>query len=120
MEDSSELIDRLRLGIEERLEQMLAEAQRLRRALAALDTDQRADADRQATCDIGGRFVIERHASRAYGDPRDSAAPGATNNAVLGALAAGDPVTAWRVAAATGQAARRSARGSPGSRRAMP
>ena len=96
-----ELIDTFRKQIQDRLDQLLSEAERLRRALAAL----------------GPRKAPPKPAARAAAPPRPAStrarrtqaararrrtAPGATKSRVLAALSASEPMTAGDVAAATG------------------
>lgn len=94
------MIDRIRHDIQQRLEQLLAEAEKLRGALVALDPRERpeppspADAKRR-TAPRGGRSPS---AARA----RAATAPGATKSTVLAALTSGDAMTAGEVATATG------------------
>jgi DNA-binding transcriptional ArsR family regulator len=102
------LIDRIRHDIQERLEQLLAEADKLRRVLAALDPRDRpaptppaAPAARPAR---PARPVQPRPRSPKPASARARTAPGATKTAVLGALADGSAKTAGEVAAATGLA----------------
>ena len=95
------MIDRLRKEIEQRLEQVLNEAAKLRKALAALDPRAQASPPRKAS---------ERPVARAR--PRSQAQaragrrtpPGATKAKVLAALSDGKAMTAGEVAAATGLA----------------
>jgi DNA-binding transcriptional ArsR family regulator len=98
------LIDRLRHDIEQRLEQLLAEAEKLRSALAALNPGSRP-----------APLAAVRPTTKAASPPSAtrSARPqarlartptGATKTAVLGALAHGGAMTAGDVAAATGLA----------------
>jgi hypothetical protein len=109
------LIDRLRAEIQERLDQLLAEADKLHRALAALDPSQgssaappkRAPAKRAAS---DRRRARPRNGARAgsigtrpsAGRPRGARASGQTKSAVLVALAGADAMTAGEVAAAAG------------------
>jgi hypothetical protein len=72
------LIDRIRHDIQERLEQLVAEAEKLRRALVALDPREKG--------------------------PRARTAPGATKAKVLGVLSTDGAMTAGDVAKATGLA----------------
>lgn len=123
------MLDQLRRDIQARLDQLLAEADRLRRALAALSP--RDGAKTPAPSD--GGLTQERGSARstpatptpaarkrtttARSDDRGSrsgggagptatapvrTAPGATKTAVLAALAGGEPMTASEVASATG------------------
>jgi hypothetical protein len=99
---ASAVIDTIRKQIQERLNELLSEAEKLRRALAALDPR-------------GGSSTPSPTASR---QPRPAATrqrgtqtrrtrrtpPGATKARVLGALTDGKAMTAGEVAAATGLA----------------
>jgi DNA-binding transcriptional ArsR family regulator len=107
------MIDRLRRDIQQRLEQLLAEADKLRHALLALDPRQRpapAPTARRAPrpAQPGTRSaktakprVRSAPDATATASPRARTAPGATKSAVLGALADGRAMTAGEVAAAT-------------------
>jgi CRP-like cAMP-binding protein len=110
------VIDRLREQIEQRLDQLLGEADRLRKALAALDPRPkpaaRTPAARQPAATTEpkpvassptGRQPARRTAKPASGSPRRTA-PGATKAAVLAALDGGEPMTAGEVAAKAGLA----------------
>jgi DNA-binding transcriptional ArsR family regulator len=108
------VIDRLREQIQERLDQLVAEADRLRKALAALgpgsakapaDTPARrkraaASASKPAAASTGS--AAPRPASAARAVPRT--APGATKASVLTALAGGEAMTAGEVATKAGLA----------------
>ena len=110
------MIDRLREQIQERLDQLASEADRLRKALAALDprspkppatqargTERQGDDCIQAGLGAEARAnATDEHASRS---PRRTA-PGATKAAVLAALAGGEAMTAGEVASKAGLAAR--------------
>jgi CRP-like cAMP-binding protein len=97
------LIDNLRKQIQERLDQLLAEAEKLRRALTALDRRGRstppspAASPRPRPASPQQRRAPARRARR-------RTAPGATKSRVLGALSDGKAMTAGEVAAATGLA----------------
>lgn len=121
------LIDRIRHDIQQRLESLLGEADKLRRALAALGshgdparspagtappppskprrrarssstTRQRAKSPASETGAPAGTAGTAGTA-----DPRPARnASGATRSAVLAALAGGDPMTAAEIASATG------------------
>jgi CRP-like cAMP-binding protein len=108
------VIDRLREQLQERLDQLLGEADRLRKALAALDprssrTPARKPPARtrsQATkpaASAAKRTPARRTSASATRSPRRTA-PGATKAAVLAALAGGDAMTAGEVAAKAGLA----------------
>jgi CRP-like cAMP-binding protein len=116
------LIDRIRHDIQERLEQLLGEAEKLRRALAALDPREKPtpkptpESTRKRT-----PKPVERSAPAVAGTPEPtSSAPrkpapsagtassrartarGATKAKVLGAMSAEGALTAGEVAKATG------------------
>jgi DNA-binding transcriptional ArsR family regulator len=108
------LIDRIRHEIQERLEQLLAEAEKLRDALAALDPREqkskparsnsgpapRASAPRASTRRSSPRRTTPRAAASTGSNSRT--APGATKTSVLSALEKGGAMTAGEVASATG------------------
>jgi len=108
------LIDRIRQEIQERLEQLLAEAEKLRDALAALDPREQKSAAKRARARQPARTASAPAAARPATPARASArraastgsnsrtAPGATKNSVLAALGKGGALTAGEVAAATG------------------
>jgi CRP-like cAMP-binding protein len=114
------LIDRIRHDIQERLEQLVAEAERLRRALAALDprekprpksTDKRTPKPAQrsapaarSTPEPGAAAPGKGALSSGKASARARTAPGATKAKVLGALSADGAMTAGDVAKATGLA----------------
>ena len=108
------MIDRLREQIQQRLEQLGGEADRLRKALAALDP--RSSSTRVSTARAGKpvqataatsrtpsttKAPARRTRSAAAGSPRRTA-PGATKAVVLAALAGGTEMTAGQVADKTG------------------
>lgn len=122
------MIDRIRYDIEERLDQLLAEAEKLRHALLALgsrdgsapsvatrsqpaptkaktrkrsrtSSPSAASAVQPATVPTRRRLRSSSTESATRGA---RTAPGATKTAVLAALAAGEAMTAGDVAAATG------------------
>ena len=115
------MIDRLREQIQQRLDQLVNEADRLRKALAALDPRSskgpaRKPAARRAPARADARAATpKREASaatsaqdrrtrqRAARSPRRTA-PGATKASVLAALAGGEAMTAGQVADKTGLA----------------
>jgi DNA-binding transcriptional ArsR family regulator len=98
-----QLIDSIRKQIEERLEQLLGEAEKLRRALAALDP--RGGSSRPSpTATPAPRRAPTREPRTQSRRTRSRAAPGATKTRVLAALADGEAMTAGEVAAATGLA----------------
>jgi CRP-like cAMP-binding protein len=102
------VIDRLRKEIEVRLEQLLDEAEKLRRALTALDP-RRGSPPAKADDAVGSRPArapVAASGSRATSSrattPRTP--PGATKAQVLGALSSAYGMTAGEVSAATGLA----------------
>jgi len=110
------VIDRLREQIQERLDQLAAEADRLRKALAALDPRSskaparkppaRKPAQSTATKPAASstkRTPTRRTSPPAARSPRRTA-PGATKASVLAALAGGEAMTAGQVADKTGLA----------------
>lgn len=110
------MIDRLREQIQERLDQLAGEANRLRKALAALDPRSsqvpppRSAARKPArpTAAKPAAFRPERKGTRRTSDvatrsPRQTA-PGATKASVLAALAGGEAMTAGEVATKAGLA----------------
>jgi DNA-binding transcriptional ArsR family regulator len=114
------LIDRIRQEIQERLEQLLNEAEKLRDALAALDPrDQKSKPQRSsspsrsatpstaspAASRTSARSTSSRRTNSRASAPSGSnsrTAPGATKNSVLSALEQGGAMTAGEVASATG------------------
>ena len=110
------MIDRLRKQIQERLDQLTGEADRLRKALAALDPrssnpparNQPARNTAPATATKPATSATKRTPARqtsrpAARSPRRTA-PGATKASVLAALAGGEAMTAGQVADKTGLA----------------
>jgi CRP-like cAMP-binding protein len=112
------LIDRIRHDIQERLEQLLAEAEKLRRALAALDPREKPapkatrkrtpkPAERSppaaaSTSEPTSSAPRKRASSSGAASSRARTARGATKAKVLGALSADGALTAGEVAKATG------------------
>jgi CRP-like cAMP-binding protein len=112
------MIDRIRHDIQERLEELLAEIDRLRHALAALDPRARptgasapapakasrapAKASPAKAKTSPAKASPPKPASAAQTTPR--AAPGQTRATVIAALSSDAPLTAADVAAATGLA----------------
>ncbi|HEX8159347.1 MAG TPA: MarR family transcriptional regulator [Solirubrobacteraceae bacterium] len=96
------MIERIRHDIQERLEQLLAEADKLRRALAALDPRDRSPAAPPAA--PAAPPAQPRTRSPKPAAARARTAPGATKTAVMDALADGGAKTAGEVAEATGLA----------------
>lgn len=106
------MIDRIRQEIQERIEQLLAEAEKLKDALAALDpreqkprTTTRASARRTTRSTRPARSPASTGAQSRRTTTTGSnsrTAPGATKNSVLVALEKGGAMTAGEVASATG------------------
>ncbi len=115
-DEESNVIDRLREQIEQRLDQLLGEADRLRKALAALDPrpskpPARKPPARNTAAATGPKPAASttkrtaaRRASRTAARSPRRTAPGATKASVLAALAGGEPMTAGQVADKTGLA----------------
>ena len=108
------MIDRLREQIQERLDQLAGEADRLRKALAALDPrSSKAPARKQRTrkpaeptkpaMSAAKRTPARRTSQPAARSPRRTT-PGATKASVLAALAGGEAMTAGEVATKAGLA----------------
>lgn len=95
------MIDTLRKEIQERLDQLLGEAEKLRRALAALDPRGESSAPAPATA---SRPAATRERTSQRTPARRRTAPGATKARVLGTLSDGQAMTAGEVAAAAGLA----------------
>ncbi len=113
------LIDRIRHDIQQRLEQLLAEADKLRHALAALDPRERSTPKAKTTSRPTAKRAAKtpdahkhtpartrtRTASTANGPSRSTrTAPGETKTKVLAALSSDQALTAGEVAKATGLA----------------
>ena len=110
------VIDRLREQIQERLDQLAGEADRLRHALAALDPRSskaparkppvRKPAQRTAPKPTASatKSAPARRTSRPAARSARRTAPGATKASVLAALAGGEALTAGQVAEKTGLA----------------
>jgi hypothetical protein len=105
------LIDRIRHDIQERLEQLLAEVEKLRHALAALDprgkptsesTNKRAPRTAPTPKVVVESGSAQSAAASGKASSAAPAAPGATKAKVLGALSADGGMTAGDVAKATG------------------
>jgi CRP-like cAMP-binding protein len=91
-----DLIDRIRKDIQDRLDAVLSEADKLRKALQALDP-------RGGSTPAPARQATRSTSSARRPRPRTKrTAPGATKSRVLGALSDGNAKTAGEVAAATG------------------
>jgi hypothetical protein len=108
----SNVIDRLREQIQERLDQLIHEADRLRNALAALGPgSSKPPATRPAARDAKATRTPERQPKPAAPPRTKTAAranrrtaPGATKASVLAALAGGEAMTAGEVATKAGLA----------------
>src|SRR3984957_14902265 len=110
------LIDRIRHDIQERLEQLLAEAEKLRHALAALDPRDKPKAKsarKPAARSVPAAAATPTPTAAKPSPPSSSAgnassrartAPGATKTKVLSALSTDGGMTAGDVAKATGLA----------------
>ena len=112
------MIDRIRKDIQERLGQLVAEAEKLRHALAALDPREKSPAkpkakraqkpaERSASAPASTRAPRsaasrKRAASKTQKSSPVRTAPGATKAKVLGALSVDGAMTAGEVAKATG------------------
>jgi CRP-like cAMP-binding protein len=119
-QEHPKVIDRIRRDIQHRLDQLLAEADKLRRALVALDPRQRSAPARNparsqptaqpaATTPTAVKKTPVRTPKRAAGATNGAGvssrtAPGQTKATVLAALAGDRVLTAGEVAAATGLA----------------
>ena len=108
------MIDTIRQQIQERLDQLAGEADRLRKALAALDPrSSKAPARKQPArkssqptkpaASATKRTPARRTSQPAARSPRRTT-PGATKASVLAALAGGEAMTAGEVATKTGLA----------------
>ncbi len=110
------MIDRLRKQIQERLDQLLSEADRLRKALGALDprsspaparkppARKPAPASAPKPKASATKAAPARRTSRPTAPSPRRTAPGATKASVLAALAGGEAMTAGQVAEKTGLA----------------
>ena len=94
------MIDTLRKQLQERLDQLLAEAEKLRKALSALDPrgQQSLTLRAQSRPSSTAAPTRARPASRS----RRRTPPGATKARILHALSDGNAMTAGEIAAATG------------------
>jgi DNA-binding transcriptional ArsR family regulator len=97
------VIDRLRKEIELRLEQLLDEAEKLRRALAALDP-RRGSPPATADDAAGSRGASASSGASSTSATTSRTPSGATKARVLGALSSERGMTAGEVSAATGLA----------------
>jgi Bacterial regulatory protein, arsR family len=108
-EEPETVIDRLREQIQQRLDQLAGEADRLRKALAALDprspskpaSTPPARKRASAATPKAKTAPARRATEAAAGSPRRTA-PGATKASVLAALSGGEAMTAGEVAKKTG------------------
>jgi hypothetical protein len=98
-----ELIDSIRKQIEEQLDQLLGEAEKLRRALVALDP-RAGSPPPSAEATPRARPAPTRQRRTQTRRTRRRTAPGATKARVLEALSNGKAMTAGEVASATGLA----------------
>jgi DNA-binding transcriptional ArsR family regulator len=105
------VIDRLREQIQQRLDQLAGEGDRLRKALAALDPrSSKAPARKPAQAPApkskasATKSAPARPASQARARSPRRTAPGETKASVLAALAGGEALTAGQVADKTGLA----------------
>ena len=101
------MIDSLREQIQERLDQLAGEADRLRKALAALDPrSSKAPARKPAQPTKPARSATKRTPARRPSQPAARSprrtTPGATQASVLTALAGGEAMTAGEVATKAG------------------
>jgi predicted transcriptional regulator len=93
------MIDQIRREIQTRLDQLMAEADKLRHALTALGS---SDGAAPAAEPKRSTTRTARRPRQAKSSSSTRAASGATKSAVLGALASGKAMTAGEVASATG------------------
>lgn len=110
------MIDRLRQQLQERLDQLHSEADRLRKALAALDprspqapprqraARKTAEATASKPASTAATRTPARRTAKPAARPPRRTAPGATKAAVLAALAGGEAMTAGEVATKAGLA----------------
>jgi hypothetical protein len=97
------VIESIRKQIQERLDYLLSETEKLRRALAALDP-RGGPSPPSRTASRQPRPAASRSPRAPAPGTRRRTAPGATKKRVLGALTDGKAMTAGEVAAATGLA----------------
>jgi hypothetical protein len=95
------LIDRIRQEIEDRLEQLLGEAEKLRKALAALVPRGAPASIKPGTGSARPRPTASAPRRRTPARTRQPTARGATTASVLAALSERDAMTAGEVAVAT-------------------
>jgi DNA-binding transcriptional ArsR family regulator len=115
-EQATPVIDQIRHDIQERLDQLLVEADKLRRALTALDprssaaparkppTQKPAPASAPEPKAATTKSAPAKRTSQPAARPPRRTAPGATKASVLAALAGGKAMTAGQVADKTGMA----------------
>lgn len=101
------MLDQLRRDIQTRLDELLGEVDKLRRALAALSSRHTSTTSQSATTPRARATPASSPETRKPARPPQTAAtpraaPGATKAAVLTALADGNAMTAAQIAAATG------------------
>jgi DNA-binding transcriptional ArsR family regulator len=96
------LIDRIRQQIEDRLDQLLGEAEKLRKALAARDPCGAPASTKPATRSVRPRPTASAPRRRTPTRTRQPTTRGATKASVLAVLSERDAMTAGEVAAATG------------------
>lgn len=96
----TDVIDRLRKEIQDRLDQLLGEAEKLRKALAALDP--RGAPARPTPRRTRSRSATGQTRRAPAARRRRRAAPGATKAKVIRALSSDNAMTAGEIAAATG------------------
>ncbi|MGO9974860.1 MAG: helix-turn-helix domain-containing protein [Solirubrobacteraceae bacterium] len=100
------MLDQIRRDIQNRLDELLSEVDRLRRALAALASrdGSSSSVEPEVTAPAPSRKAPARKsASKTAASNGARTAPGATKAAILAALAASeDPMTAGEIAEATG------------------
>ncbi len=94
------MIDRIRTELQQRLDQLLAEADKLRRALAALDPRAGASSTQPETPRPAPPAATRQRVPEAT-HPQRRTPPGATKARVLAALGDGKAMTAGEVAQAT-------------------
>jgi DNA-binding transcriptional ArsR family regulator len=96
-----DLIDRIRKDIQERLDTVLSEADKLRKALQALDPRRGAAPSPSKPVSSPRARSVSNQRGRSRTSSRRTP-PGATKRRVLQALSDGNPKTAGEVAASTG------------------
>jgi DNA-binding transcriptional ArsR family regulator len=117
-EQVTSVIDQIRRDIQERFDQLLAEADKLRRALGALGPHTSSSPARDVPASerapvaapgstatpkvLASKRALSRRAVSPSVGSRSRTAPGATKTSVLAALAGGEAMTAGEVASKTG------------------